>query len=145
LMIDVDHFKKFNDEYGHPAGDVCLQSVAKVLAAEARRPADLAARYGGEEFVLLLPCTDEAGCEPVGKRIRAELHKLGIPHARNVPSMQVTVSLGGATAWPNAEQSTESSSLVSAADVELYAAKDGGRDRLVMTKRRMMQFDAEIA
>jgi diguanylate cyclase (GGDEF)-like protein/PAS domain S-box-containing protein len=146
LMIDVDHFKKFNDQYGHPAGDVCLQSVAKVLAAEARRPADLAARYGGEEFVLLLPNTDEAGCEPVGQRIRKELKALGIIHALNLPSQRVTVSLGGATIRPNARGSTESSSsLVAAADQGLYAAKESGRDRLVMIRKPTALFDTSAA
>lgn len=133
LMIDVDHFKKFNDRYGHPAGDVCLRSVAEMLAAEARRPGDLAVRYGGEEFALLLPNTDAAGCKMVGESIRAELRKLCVIHVLNPPSKRVTVSLGGATMWPNAQQSTESSSLVIAADQALYAAKGGGRDRLVMS------------
>jgi len=71
LMIDVDHFKKFNDQYGHLAQEVCLQAVAKALAAEARRPADLAARYGGEEFSLLLPNTDAAGCIDWSWRVRS--------------------------------------------------------------------------
>lgn len=132
LMIDVDHFKKFNDQYGHPAGDACLRALAKVLAAEARRPADLAARYGGEEFALLLPNTDAPGCKLVGERIRDELRKLCIIHALNPPSSQVTVSLGGATIRPMAAGSRESSSLLEAADHALYAAKDGGRDRLFM-------------
>jgi diguanylate cyclase (GGDEF)-like protein/PAS domain S-box-containing protein len=132
LMIDVDHFKKFNDQYGHPAGDACLRSVAKMLAGEARRPGDLAVRYGGEEFVLLLPNTEAAGCELVGESIRTELRKLCVIHVLNPPSKRVTVSLGGATMWPNAQRSTESS-LITAADQALYAAKDGGRDRLVMS------------
>jgi diguanylate cyclase (GGDEF)-like protein/PAS domain S-box-containing protein len=133
LMIDVDHFKKFNDRYGHPAGDACLKSVANLLAAEARRPGDLAARYGGEEFALLLPDTEAAGCELIGERIRGEIRKLCIVHVVNPPSMRVTVSLGGATIRPNAERSTESPPLLNAADRALYAAKGGGRDRLVMS------------
>jgi diguanylate cyclase (GGDEF)-like protein/PAS domain S-box-containing protein len=136
LMIDVDHFKKFNDQYGHPAGDACLRSVAKILGAEARRPADLAARYGGEEFVMLLPNTEAAGCKQVGERVREELQKLDIVHVMNPPSRRVTVSLGGATIWPNAERPTETSALVNAADRALYAAKDGGRDRLMMSDER---------
>jgi diguanylate cyclase (GGDEF)-like protein/PAS domain S-box-containing protein len=132
LIIDVDHFKKFNDQYGHPAGDACLRSVAKTLDAEARRPADLAARYGGEEFVLLLPNTDTAGCKLVGERVREELRRLDISHAMNPPSERVTVSLGGATVSPSAEFPTEASSLIDAADRALYAAKEGGRDRLMM-------------
>jgi len=85
LMIDVDHFKKFNDQYGHPAGDVCLRSVANVLAAQVRRPADLAARYGGEEFVLLFPDTDAAGCEQIAKSIRDSLAALGIVRISTCP------------------------------------------------------------
>jgi diguanylate cyclase (GGDEF)-like protein/PAS domain S-box-containing protein len=144
LMIDVDHFKKFNDQYGHPAGDGCLRSVAKMLRAEARRPADLAARYGGEEFVILLPNTDALGCGLVGERVREELRRLDIAHAMNPPSKRVTVSLGGATIWPNAELPVQTSSLVNAADRALYAAKDAGRDRLIMSDEVSVRFDTEI-
>jgi diguanylate cyclase (GGDEF)-like protein/PAS domain S-box-containing protein len=132
LMIDVDHFKKFNDQYGHPAGDACLQSVAGVLAEEARRPADLAARYGGEEFAVLLPNTDAAGCALIGERIRCALREAGIPHALNLPSGVVTASFGGAICRPGTERSGPAS-LTEAADRALYAAKRGGRDRLVMS------------
>jgi diguanylate cyclase (GGDEF)-like protein/PAS domain S-box-containing protein len=138
LLIDVDHFKKFNDQYGHQAGDRCLQSVGKVLAAVVRRPADLAARYGGEEFVMILPNTDAAGCAQLGDRIRTALREHGIVHALNHPSKLVTVSLGGATIRPGAVQgSVESSSLVEAADRALYAAKSSGRDRLIMSAQVM--------
>ena len=85
LLIDVDHFKKFNDEYGHLAGDACLQAVAKILAEQARRPADVVARFGGEEFVLLLPNTDATGCRQIGEAIRQSLAQLGIVHALNFP------------------------------------------------------------
>jgi diguanylate cyclase (GGDEF)-like protein/PAS domain S-box-containing protein len=132
LMIDVDHFKKFNDQYGHQAGDSCLRSLAQILAKEARRPADLAARYGGEEFALLLPATDAGGCALVGERVREALQQLGLPHAANPPSNLVTVSLGGAAKLPGGI-SADCASLVAAADRALYAAKDGGRDRLVMS------------
>jgi diguanylate cyclase (GGDEF)-like protein len=132
LLIDVDHFKKFNDQYGHQAGDGCLRSVARVLAAQAQRPADLAARYGGEEFALLLPNTDAGGCAEVGERIRGALHELGMLHALNLPSKLVTVSLGGATNLPS-QGVTDCSALVAAADRALYAAKENGRDRLVMS------------
>jgi diguanylate cyclase (GGDEF)-like protein len=132
LMIDVDHFKKFNDRYGHQAGDRCLQSLAKALAREARRPADLAARYGGEEFVLLLPNTEAAGCEAIGEKFCETVLKLGLVHEANLPSGRVTISLGGATIWPTAQLPSDSSSLIKAADEALYAAKRNGRNRLVM-------------
>ena len=132
LLVDVDHFKKYNDRYGHQAGDACLKSVAQVLAAQALRPADLAARYGGEEFVLLLPDTGAAGCEMIGARIRDSLAALGIDHELNLPSRKVTVSIGGATVdWQDGQ--LESSSLIEAADRALYLAKGEGRDRLVMS------------
>jgi diguanylate cyclase (GGDEF)-like protein/PAS domain S-box-containing protein len=134
LLIDVDHFKKFNDQYGHQAGDACLRSVARVLAEQARRPADLAARYGGEEFALLLPNTDPEGCERVGEKVRDALHAFAMLHALNPPSRRVTVSLGGATKLP-AGDSAECTSLVETADRALYAAKDSGRDRVVMSGR----------
>jgi diguanylate cyclase (GGDEF)-like protein/PAS domain S-box-containing protein len=134
LMIDVDHFKKFNDQYGHQAGDRCLQSVAQALAVLARRPADLAARYGGEEFVFMMADTDAAGCAQVGNRIREAVQELSVVHASNPPSKRITVSIGGATIWPTVLRgSVESASLIEAADRALYAAKHSGRDRLVMS------------
>ena len=133
LMIDVDHFKSFNDEYGHPAGDECLRAVARILVAEAARTTDLAARYGGEEFAMLLPNTDAAGCERIGERIRRALRAAGIPHALSLPTGLLTASLGGAACQPGSEKSSGPGSLVEAADRALYASKDGGRDRLVMS------------
>jgi diguanylate cyclase (GGDEF)-like protein len=132
LLIDVDHFKKFNDHYGHQAGDACLRALARVLAGQVRRPADLAARYGGEEFALLLPNTDAAGCAEVGEKVRAAVRELGMLHAQNLPSKVITVSIGGATNIP-AQAATESTALIAAADRALYAAKNGGRDQMVMS------------
>jgi diguanylate cyclase (GGDEF)-like protein/PAS domain S-box-containing protein len=132
LLIDVDHFKKFNDEYGHLAGDACLQAVAKILAEQARRPADVVARFGGEEFVLLLPNTDATGCRQIGEAIRQSLAQLGIVHALNFPSRQLTVSIGGTTTSCGGAQAS-CLSLVEAADCALYSAKKNGRDRLVMS------------
>ncbi|MDF0498168.1 diguanylate cyclase [Bradyrhizobium yuanmingense] len=132
LLVDVDHFKKFNDQYGHQAGDACLRALARILSAQVRRPADLAARYGGEEFALLLPNTDAEGCELVGENVRKALRELGMLHAPNLPSKLVTVSLGGATNMPS-QGALDCGTLVAAADRALYAAKESGRDRLVMS------------
>jgi diguanylate cyclase (GGDEF)-like protein/PAS domain S-box-containing protein len=132
LLIDIDHFKAYNDEYGHPAGDACLRAVARILAAEAQRVTDLAARYGGEEFAMLLPNTDAAGCARIGERIRCAISEAGLVHVLNLPSGRVTASLGGAICQPASQKSAGRALLVEAADRALYAAKDGGRDRLVM-------------
>ncbi|MBB4365173.1 diguanylate cyclase (GGDEF)-like protein/PAS domain S-box-containing protein [Bradyrhizobium sp. CIR18] len=137
LMIDVDHFKAYNDEYGHPAGDACLRLVAKIIAAETQRAGDLAARYGGEEFAMLLPNTDAAGCALFGERIRSAIHEAGLVHATNPESGCVTASVGGATCRPALERTAGVASLVEAADRALYAAKDAGRDRLVMSGELM--------
>lgn len=132
LLVDVDHFKKFNDHYGHQAGDACLRALGRILSAQAKRPADLAARYGGEEFAVLLPNTGPDGCTEIGEGIRQALHGLGMLHAQNPPSRLVTASVGGATALPS-QTAMDCSTLVAAADRALYAAKDSGRDRLVMS------------
>ena len=132
LMIDVDHFKTFNDEYGHPAGDECLRALAEILVAQARRASDLPARYGGEEFAMLLPNTDAAGCERIGKLIGRALREAGIAHALSGPSGLLTASLGGASCQPAPAKST-GRALLEAADRALYAAKEGGRNRLVMS------------
>ncbi|WP_234681922.1 diguanylate cyclase domain-containing protein [Bradyrhizobium monzae] len=133
LMIDVDHFKSYNDEYGHPSGDACLRVVAKIIAAEMQRVGDLAARYGGEEFAMLLPNTDAAGCARIGERIRSAVHDAGLVHASSGVAACVTVSIGGAACRPSFERTAGAGSLIESADRALYAAKDAGRDRLMMS------------
>lgn len=133
LMIDVDHFKAYNDEYGHPAGDACLRRIAKIIAAETQRAGDLAARYGGEEFAVLLPNIDAAGCALVGERIRSAIHEAGLVHRTNPAAGCVTASIGGATCRSALERTAGVTSLVEAADRALYAAKEAGRNRLMMS------------
>ena len=127
-MADVDHFKLFNDAYGHQAGDACLRQVAEALQSRVRRPADLVARYGGEEFVILLPSTLREGSLIVAEAARAAVAGLGIPHARSTAGPVVTLSLGCATRCPGGgEAPTE---LVEQADRALYEAKRAGRNRV---------------
>jgi diguanylate cyclase (GGDEF)-like protein/PAS domain S-box-containing protein len=142
LIIDLDHFKAYNDAYGHLAGDACLRAVARILAEEAARSGDLAARFGGEEFALLLPNTDSAGCTRIGERVRKTLRKAEIPHALNPPVNMVTASLGGAVCRPAAERSVSPTELIEAADRALYVAKDQGRDRLAMSAPVLTLFAA---
>ncbi len=130
VMIDVDHFKAFNDRYGHPEGDRCLQSIAAVLETMLRRPADLAARYGGEELVLLLPGTDAVGAHVVATRVVERVRALQIPHAGS-PLGVVTISAGVQAIIPDPEQPARES-LLNAADRALYAAKCGGRSAAVL-------------
>jgi diguanylate cyclase (GGDEF)-like protein/PAS domain S-box-containing protein len=134
LMIDVDNFKRFNDYYGHQAGDDALRALARILLSGALRPADLPARFGGEEFVMLLPNTDLDGSEQVAGRVRSELHNLSLPHLQNLPSGIMTVSIGAASAWPGSLD-VDPSILVEAADGAMYAAKRTGRDRCVAAGR----------
>jgi diguanylate cyclase (GGDEF)-like protein/PAS domain S-box-containing protein len=131
VLADVDSFKLFNDRYGHPAGDACLQRVAEVLARSARRSSDVAARYGGEELAMVLPCTDFAGAEKVAEDLRAAIQALGIPHEGNAAHGVVTVSIGVATAHPpGAADMGSPADLVAAADRMLYEAKRAGRNRV---------------
>lgn len=134
LLLDVDHFKKFNDHYGHPAGDDCLRLVSAALGAQARRPADHASRVGGEEFALLLPDTDAAGALEAAERVRSAVAALGLPHAASPTSAHVTVSIGVATCHPASlpHLGTEKD-LVAQADKALYLAKSQGRDRACLT------------
>lgn len=125
IMIDIDHFKAYNDTYGHLQGDECLRTVAAELRRQVTRPGDLVARYGGEEFVVLLPSTTSAGAKAVAERIRQAIHRCRIPHEASAMKF-VTASFGVAdTTFPN---NTESSALINAADSALYCAKAGGRD-----------------
>jgi diguanylate cyclase (GGDEF)-like protein len=143
IMADVDHFKQFNDLYGHLAGDACLQSVASALARHARRPSDLLARYGGEEFALLLPDCPPWKARDIAARLLAEVAGLRIAHAGSATASHVTVSLGVASLEPARVWTTPqpdgggqpqparagTETLVGAADAALYRAKHAGRNR----------------
>jgi diguanylate cyclase (GGDEF)-like protein len=128
LMIDVDHFKLFNDTYGHPEGDACLSRVGEVLATIADSYAGFAARYGGEEFCLLLPNSNPEYAAQVAEEVRAKVEGLAIPHVTGA-SKTVTVSVGVATIAPGAAQPQDD--LIEAADAALYAAKRRGRNAVV--------------
>jgi diguanylate cyclase (GGDEF)-like protein/PAS domain S-box-containing protein len=130
-LIDIDRFKKFNDEYGHPAGDECLRLVATAISDAVQRPGDFAARFGGEEFALLLPNTDANGAKTIAERVRAAVMALAIPHTGNSPLDIVTISLGIATMRSSGlgREKPDAAILVMAADSALYEAKRGGRNR----------------
>ncbi|MBK7155386.1 MAG: GGDEF domain-containing protein [Sandaracinaceae bacterium] len=104
VFVDVDHFKRFNDAYGHREGDACLRAVGQALLSGALRPGDVAARYGGEEFVLLLPQTDLAGGEAVAHRVLAAIDQLRIPHGDSPTASHVTISVGGQPQHPTPER-----------------------------------------
>ncbi|MHC8298025.1 sensor domain-containing diguanylate cyclase [Pseudomonas sp. ZS1P83] len=126
LMIDADHFKAFNDRHGHQGGDDALRSVANVISANVRRPADLAARYGGEEFSVILAETDSQGAQQIAEHIRATVEQLPLVAGAESP---ITVSIGISTWTTSAEIGLEQ--LLFAADKALYQAKESGRNRVV--------------
>ena len=128
LFADLDHFKAFNDRYGHQAGDEAMKSVAAVLAQCARRPFDLVARYGGEEFAVVLYDTTQAHAAEVADHLLEEVRRLGIPHQDSGAAPVLTISVGVACEQPVARRS--SAGLLQLADQALYAAKDGGRNRM---------------
>lgn len=132
IMIDVDCFKAFNDNYGHAAGDECLKRVAAVLAEAVSRPGDLVARYGGEEFVVIMPETDAAGGILIAETLRRSIASLALPHAFSSAGDVVTVSVGGATVIP-ARHTQGAEELVKLADTRLYEAKHAGRNRVAWT------------
>ncbi|RNF28591.1 diguanylate cyclase [Massilia aurea] len=129
LLLDVDYFKKFNDRYGHPAGDACLQEVGRILAAQVNRNRDLPARYGGEEFAVILPDTELAGALAVAERLRHEIQALQLPHQES-PSGVVTASIGVAVLVRASGSDADPGDLVAHADRHLYNAKHAGRNRV---------------
>ena len=132
IMIDIDNFKAYNDNYGHGAGDACLMLVAATLAAETSfRPADMVARYGGEEFIALLPETDVNGAKLIAERFRSCIEALRIPHEHSTVSRWVTVSVGHASIIPGPDYRAEG--LQEEADQMLYKAKASGRNRIFGT------------
>ncbi|UHQ23853.1 diguanylate cyclase [Lysobacter sp. 5GHs7-4] len=126
-IIDIDHFKAYNDTYGHLAGDDCLRQVAAAIERSLARPGDLVARTGGEEFTCLLPEIDLAGARVVVENVERAVRALGISHSASEHGT-VTVSIGVATAQPDGEESAES--LLNRADGGLYRAKRAGRARV---------------
>jgi diguanylate cyclase (GGDEF)-like protein len=133
LMIDVDHFKLYNDLYGHPKGDVCLRHVAQALLSACKRPADLVARYGGEEFMILLPQTPRHGAERIAQQVLDAVAALGIFHENSQTTHYVSVSVGiaclddASVSRENLSHALRASDLVQAADEALYSAKEAGR------------------
>lgn len=128
IMIDIDFFKAYNDEYGHPAGDQCLKQVAQALQGVPKRSADLVARYGGEEFALILPGADDA--EDIAEQCRTTIEWLRIPHQYSDVADVITISLGVANLRPGKNNSIKK--LSELADSALYEAKDAGRNRIVI-------------
>lgn len=127
IMIDIDHFKFYNDFYGHQEGDECLKAVAFAIANSANRPLDLVARYGGEEFVVLLPATTQKGAVEVAEKTRKAVEALALPHAKSPTSSVVTVSLGVAS---KTELISSGDQLLALADQALYCAKNSGRNQV---------------
>jgi diguanylate cyclase (GGDEF)-like protein len=128
MMMDVDKFKAYNDTYGHPQGDVLLKSLARIFAAAARRPGDLAARLGGEEFGLLLPETDLEGALEVAEEIRADVEATRVPAADGRTITSVTISIGVVSLVPG--DHSVIADFIAKADGLLYAAKEQGRNRV---------------
>ncbi len=129
ILCDIDFFKLYNDNYGHQAGDDCLQKVARAIADCAQRSIDIAARYGGEEFALILPATDAKGAMAVSEEVRNRVLNLNLDHEKSVVNEYVTLSLGVATMIPGKDNSAEA--LVALSDEFLYQAKENGRNQSI--------------
>ncbi len=139
LMLDIDHFKSFNDRYGHQAGDQALRDVAAAVSRTARRPLDLVARFGGEELIAILPGADRKHAEAVARALVEAVSGLNIPHAASASTGRVTVSVGVAAVDASREASHETA--IRLADRALYLAKDQGRDRCVVLDRSLQVHD----
>lgn len=132
IMLDVDYFKRYNDHYGHQAGDRCLSTVAEMIKASVRTPEDLVARYGGEEFVVVLPAAAIDEATQVADRIRSNIAKSSLPHVASEVSQRVTVSMGIA----QTDGSQKPDDIIAHADEALYQAKQHGRNRWVIYQGR---------
>ncbi len=132
MIMDIDFFKKYNDTYGHSAGDNCLRLVAKTLADCVTRAFDFVARYGGEEFVVVLPNTDEKGAEIIAGNILKAVMNLGIPHEKNEAASCVTISIGSTTI--QVEHTDKYTDYIKRADIALYKSKQTGRNRYTQIK-----------
>jgi len=129
ILMDIDFFKKYNDHYGHVAGDSCLRQVAKTVEGVKKRASDFAARYGGEEFAMILPGTDIKGAMQIAENVRSAVVALNIQHTTSDVAEYVSLSLGVATILPDQEMS--SIELIKSADASLYQAKANGRNCVI--------------
>lgn len=141
MILDVDHFKLYNDTYGHQSGDNCLIRIADVISESMHRPGDFAARYGGEEFVVLLPNTESEGAVKVGESIRQAVLALNIEHKTSKTEKIVSISCGIATVIPDDSNAPEK--LISSADLALYYAKRSGRNQVRARDEVPEGFDGE--
>ena len=132
ILIDIDHFKAYNDSYGHQGGDACLKRVARTLDSELKRAADVAARYGGEEFVIVLPDTDLHGAGMIAGKLRNAVEALHIEHANSKTAQHVTISLGVASTFPR--EGGIPAALIELADEALYKAKESGRNQVCLSE-----------
>jgi diguanylate cyclase (GGDEF)-like protein len=130
ILGDIDYFKRYNDTYGHQAGDECLRQVARAMNRAVKRAPDLVARYGGEEFAIILPNTESEGAMQVAYAVREAVGMLKIEHSQSSVNEYVTLSLGVACTVPDREHSPDI--LVAAADKAMYEAKARGRNRIIL-------------
>jgi diguanylate cyclase (GGDEF)-like protein len=141
LIVDIDHFKRFNDQYGHVAGDECLRRVARLLEGCVRRAGERVARYGGEEFVILLPGADLAQAEELAQRCLDAIAIVALPHVASPTADHVTFSIGIAQVVPDPLR--DATRLVNAADAAMYRAKSSGRDRYVVAGQADWDIDKD--
>lgn len=141
LMVDIDHFKKFNDRYGHLAGDECLRRMADLLGDGLRRSGEVVARYGGEEFVLLLPSVDSTQAHETAQNCIERVRQEAIPHADSTTASHVTVSIGVATVVPH--PSMDAMLLLNTADAAMYRAKTGGRNRYALATQEDWEIEMD--
>jgi diguanylate cyclase (GGDEF)-like protein len=141
LLCDVDHFKRYNDGYGHQAGDRCLRLVAQAISRAVGHVNDLVARYGGEEFAVILPHTDIDGALSVAEAIQAEIWSMQLPHAYSDLQAHVTLSIGAACVAPSRDLAPDA--LIESADTALYQAKRQGRNRIVAAYESLYRSSGE--
>ncbi|WP_157776186.1 GGDEF domain-containing protein [Gloeomargarita lithophora] len=129
LLCDVDYFKRYNDGYGHPAGDQCLRDIAQILRQTIPEPDFCIARYGGEEFALVLPATSDSGAQAVAQNLLENVRRAALPHAYALTGDYVSISIGISSTIPQPDHSPKA--LILSADLALYQAKSQGRNRAV--------------
>jgi diguanylate cyclase (GGDEF)-like protein len=133
VLLDIDFFKAFNDNYGHLKGDECLIKIGQLIRGFGKRPGDLVARYGGEEFAVILADTDSNAAAAIAEKIRVAVCDLGIRHGYSDVDSKVTVSIGLATNYP--QRKASETDIIKAADEALYESKQAGRNRVTISKR----------